>query len=95
MWEYVRLLVTKYVEQWSFGAVDSHLLHQETPCLITEKADLVLSLHKPVTCHSSESSPQPSVLFLWKGKFVPVCHEGICGKWSYHCIHFQLGTRWG
>ena len=55
----------------------------------------MLSLHKPVTCHFSESSPLPSVLFLWKGKFVPVCHEGICGKWSYHCIHFQLGTRWG
>jgi len=75
----VRLPVTNYTEQRSSWAADSHLLHQETPCLTIEKADLVLSLHKPVTCHSSESSPQPSVLFRWKGKFVPVYHEGICG----------------
>jgi len=52
--------VMNYVEQWSSWAADSHLLHQETPCLVTEKADLVLSLHKSVTCHTS-------VLFLWKG----------------------------
>jgi hypothetical protein len=84
----VRLLVTNYIEERSSWAADSHLLHQETPCLIIEKADLVLNLPKPVTCHSSESNAQPSVLFLWKGKFVPVYHEGICGEWCYHCTHF-------
>jgi hypothetical protein len=60
----VCLPVTNYIEQRSSWAADSHLLHQETPCRIIEKADLVLSLHKPLTCHSSECSPQPSVLFL-------------------------------
>jgi hypothetical protein len=60
----VRLPITNYIEQQSSWAADSHLLHPETPCLIIEKADLILSLHKPVTCRSSESSPQPSVLFL-------------------------------
>lgn len=33
----VHLLVNNYIEQWSSGAADSHLLHQETPCLIKER----------------------------------------------------------